>query len=44
MNRDSIIREQGFIVEQIVRICLELNGHTVVMSEDRFDQDKDMTN
>jgi len=43
MNRDSIIREQGFIGEQIVRICLELNGHTVVMSEDRFDQDKDMT-
>lgn len=43
MNRSDRIKALGRIGEEVNRQYLELQGHTVIMSDDQFDSIKDMT-
>lgn len=43
MNRAQKIKQIGHIGEDINKDVLQKNGHVVVMSESKFDSEKDMT-
>ena len=42
MNRSEQIKIVGAMGEQIVKECLEKNGHSVTLSESQYDRVKDM--
>ena len=42
MNRAETIKRIGAIGEEINKLVLQNHGHTVVMSESKFDSEKDM--
>lgn len=42
MNRDVRIKQLGALGESINRVVLQNHGHKVIMSENRFDRQKDM--